>query len=138
MDRFIAAATVGLAAIGLVVAGMDAGTHPKKLPAEDMPGLSLIKDASAASGAGTPERQARRTVRAEPPVDINSASEQELEKLPGVGPVRAKRIVRGRPWSSKNDLVDMRVLPQDVYDGIEKHIVARHNNHAGDTATGGG
>ena len=136
MDRFIAAATVGLAAIGLVVAGMDAGTHPKKLPADDMPGLSLIKDASAAPSAGAPDREPHRTARAEAPIDINSASEQELERLPGVGPVRAKRIVRGRPWNAKNDLVDMRVLPQDVYDGIEKHIVARHN-HASDTTTGG-
>jgi competence protein ComEA len=136
MDRFTAAATAGLACIGLAVASMDAGTHRSKLPAADVPGLSLIKDAAAApEEKAAPEK--RHTARAEAPIDINTASEQELENLPGVGPARARRIVRGRPWRSKNELLEMRVLPQDVYRGIEGHIVVRHDR-ASEPAVGGG
>jgi competence protein ComEA len=136
MDRFTAAATAGLACIGLAVASMDGGTHRSKLPAADVPGLSLIKDAAAAPEEKAPSEK-RHTARAEAPLDINSASEAELENLPGVGPSRARRIVRGRPWRSKNDLGDLYVLPRGVYDGIQGRIVARHVDTS-DLATGGG
>ena len=136
MDRFTAAATAGLACIGLAVASMDAGTHRSKLPATDVPGLSLIKDAAAAPEEKTPAADKRQTARAEAPLDINSASEADLESLPGVGPSRARRIVRGRPWRSKNDLVDQNVLPREVYEGIQGRIVARHLDTS-DLAIGG-
>ena len=64
-------------------------------------------------------------------IDINSASEQELKKLPGVGTLRAKAIVHGRPWRSKNDLVDKHVLPDHVYEDVKDRIVARHNPNDG-------
>ncbi|HET9651605.1 MAG TPA: ComEA family DNA-binding protein [Usitatibacter sp.] len=70
------------------------------------------------------------------PIDINTASREELEKLPGVGPSRARQIVTGRPWRSKNDLVDKRVLPQDVYDEVKDRIVTRHNQ-GNDLGAGG-
>lgn len=64
-------------------------------------------------------------------IDINSASERELKKLPGVSTLRAKAIVRGRPWRSKNDLVDKHVLPEHVYDEVKDRIVARHDPNDG-------
>ena len=66
-------------------------------------------------------------------IDINSASEQELKKLPGVSTLRAKAIVHGRPWRSKNDLVDKHVLPDHVYEGVKDRIVARHNPNDGNS-----
>src|SRR5689334_9383683 len=38
-------------------------------------------------------------------IDINSASEQQLDELPGIGPALAKQIIAGRPWDDLNDLV---------------------------------
>jgi DNA uptake protein ComE-like DNA-binding protein len=58
-------------------------------------------------------------------VDINSASAEELDKLPGVGPVRAKAIIAGRPYSGKDDLTQRKVIPPNVYAQIKDKIIAR-------------
>ncbi|HXG42466.1 MAG TPA: ComEA family DNA-binding protein [Dehalococcoidia bacterium] len=56
-------------------------------------------------------------------IDINSASARELEALPGVGPVRAERIVQSResdgPFASPEELLTRRLVPQSVYDQIK-------------------
>jgi DNA uptake protein ComE-like DNA-binding protein len=58
-------------------------------------------------------------------IDINSASEADLKALPGIGDVRAKSIVSGRPYKGKDDLVSKKVIPQNVYNNIKDRIVAR-------------
>lgn len=58
-------------------------------------------------------------------IDLNSASEKELTTLPKIGEARAKAIVKGRPYHGKDELVEKKIIPQDVYDGIKDRIVAR-------------
>lgn len=58
-------------------------------------------------------------------LDINSASVEQLRDLKGVGPARAEAIVKGRPYSGKDDLVHKKIVPQSVYDQIQDQIVAR-------------
>ena len=58
-------------------------------------------------------------------IDINSASADELDKLPGVGPVRAKAIISHRPYNGKDDLAHRKIIPQNVYDQIKDRIIAR-------------
>jgi hypothetical protein len=57
------------------------------------------------------------------PVDINSASEKQLMKLPGIGPAEAKRIIAGRPYASKIWLVTNGVIGEGPYTSI-KHLIA--------------
>lgn len=52
-------------------------------------------------------------------------SVEQLEALKGVGPVRAKAIVKGRPYKGKDDLVRRKIVPQSVYDGISEQIIAK-------------
>jgi competence protein ComEA len=59
------------------------------------------------------------------PLDINSASAQELAELPGIGKSRAAAIVKHRPYRSMNELVDRKVIPQGAYDQVKDRIVAR-------------
>ncbi len=59
-------------------------------------------------------------------LDINSATEDQLKALPGVGDVYAKRIIAGRPYQGKNQLVSKGILPQGVYDKIKDQIIAHH------------
>ena len=58
-------------------------------------------------------------------LDINSASEGQLDALPGIGPARAKAIISGRPYNGKDDLVNRKIIPANVYNGIKDKIIAR-------------
>jgi competence protein ComEA len=58
-------------------------------------------------------------------VDINSASAEELDKLPGIGPARAKAIIANRPYGGKDDLANRKIIPANVYNQIKDKIIAR-------------
>lgn len=58
-------------------------------------------------------------------IDINSATEEQLRTLPGIGPARAQAIVGGRPFSGKDDLLKRNILPKNVYDGVKDRIIAK-------------
>jgi DNA uptake protein ComE-like DNA-binding protein len=58
-------------------------------------------------------------------LDINSASKAELDALPGIGAARSDAIIKGRPYKGKDDLVNKKVIPQNVYDGIKDKIIAK-------------
>jgi competence protein ComEA len=61
-------------------------------------------------------------------VDINSASAEELDKLPGVGPARAKAIIANRPYNGKDDLSQRKIIPANVYNQIKDKIIARQGS----------
>ena len=59
-------------------------------------------------------------------IDINTADPGTLSKnLPGIGDAYAKRIVAGRPYTAKNQLVTRGIIPQGTYDKIKDMIIAR-------------
>src|SRR5215475_10353565 len=58
-------------------------------------------------------------------MDINSASEKELMTLKGIGDARAKAIIKGRPYKGKNELVDKKIVPENVYNDIKDLIIAK-------------
>ena len=57
-------------------------------------------------------------------LDINTASKEELSQLPGIGDALSQKIIDGRPYNAKNDLVRRKIIPQSTYDGIKDQIIA--------------
>ena len=58
-------------------------------------------------------------------MDINSATAKQLATLDGIGDVRSAAIIKGRPYSGKDDLVNKKILTQAVYDVNKDKIIAK-------------
>ena len=76
-------------------------------------------------GAGTPGTAVLAAAQGAP-LNINTATVDQLKALPGIGDAYAKRIVAGRPYSSKSQLVSKGILPRAAYEKVQSMIIASH------------
>jgi competence protein ComEA len=57
-------------------------------------------------------------------LDINSATKEQLQALPGIGEAYSQKIIDNRPYHSKRDLLTKKIIPQATYDKIQGQIIA--------------
>jgi DNA uptake protein ComE-like DNA-binding protein len=91
--------------------------------------IALLAATGPAIAKDEPKKPATATApapaKAEAQLDINTASREDLVKLKGIGDARADAIIKGRPYKAKNELVDRKIVPENVYNDIKEKIIAK-------------
>jgi DNA uptake protein ComE-like DNA-binding protein len=67
-------------------------------------------------------------------LDINAATADQLKALPGIGDATAQKIIAGRPYHAKNDLVSKKILTDSQYAAVKDQIIA-HRTQASSAST---
>ena len=89
-------------------------------------GLAAAPQGAAKTGAKAAEKAAPAAAKkAADLLDINSATADQLKALPGIGEAYSGKIIAGRPYRGKNELVDKKIVPQATYDKIKDMIIAK-------------
>lgn len=87
--------------------------------------IALLAATGAAYAKEEPKKAAPAAAKAEALLDLNTASRDELVKLKGIGDARADAIIKGRPYKGKNELVDRKIVPENVYNDIKDKVIAK-------------
>ena len=92
------------------------------LPVAAFAGTGTATTSSTAHKSATHHSSSKTTAHK---TDLNTASKEDLMKLPGVDDATADKIIAGRPYTSKSELTKKNILTQDEMKKIEAHVMAK-------------
>jgi DNA uptake protein ComE-like DNA-binding protein len=75
----------------------------------------------------TPSKASQAKAKKAEKLDINTATQDQLKELPGIGDAYAKKIVEGRPYKAKDELWQRKIIPKSTYDKIKGQVIAHQS-----------
>ena len=96
-------------------------------PSTSSPSSSMAPASPTAPKASTSDTRGSTAAPKADMVDINSATAAELRALPGMTETDATKIIQGRPYHDKSQLVSKKVVTEPTYEKIKDHVVAKQS-----------
>ena len=87
--------------------------------------LAVVGVADFVPFGSSPVSAATKSAKQADLLDLNTANAEQLKALPGIGDAYSEKIIKGRPYVRKDELVQKKILPRATYEGIKYKIVAK-------------